>query len=323
MTTSARAVDLQEYIEGLTADLKARPFGDYESFDACVMAHGDKDDPEAYCAAMKREIEGEAARSRKTGKKHALGIVQRSTQLQFRAEADLPKGTCGRVVGVALRYGVVDDYGTRFLRGALDRTRSEKVPAGRVALFANMAWDGSGMHSYSARTHVGTVRSMEDMGDDVMMMADIFDTEEGRALKEYLSAVMETGSMTGLSIGFRERVTSPGVVEINGRKEGIIDIKEVELMEVTVTPLAAVPGTQVLGVRTQSATKEVVVGLMRSLPSEERNQILQDMQATQGDAQPPDAAGLTPADRGSEPPDVASMEDRMMAYRSTFTGRST
>src|SRR3990167_8857769 len=197
MTTSTRAVDLQEYLEGLTADLKARPFGEYETFDACVAAHGDKDDPEAYCAAMKREMEGDAGRSRKAGKKHALGIVQRSTQLQFRAEADLPKGTCGRVVGVALRYGVVDDYGTRFLRGALDRTRSEKVPAGRVALFANMAWDGSGMHSYSARTHVGTVRSMEDMGDDVMMMADIFDTEEGRGAQGKPRARVGTGGVAG------------------------------------------------------------------------------------------------------------------------------
>ncbi|AFH22033.1 hypothetical protein OSG_eHP15_00015 [environmental Halophage eHP-15] len=39
------------------------PFGEYEDFDACVREHSDKNDPEAYCAVIKREIEGENALS--------------------------------------------------------------------------------------------------------------------------------------------------------------------------------------------------------------------------------------------------------------------
>lgn len=39
------------------------PFADYDTFDACVSENGDKDDPEAYCAAIKREVEGESALS--------------------------------------------------------------------------------------------------------------------------------------------------------------------------------------------------------------------------------------------------------------------
>ena len=35
------------------------PFGEYESFEDCVNKNQDKDDPEAYCATIKREIEGE------------------------------------------------------------------------------------------------------------------------------------------------------------------------------------------------------------------------------------------------------------------------
>jgi len=35
-------------------------FADYEDFDACVAANSDKDDPEAYCASIKRTVEGEA-----------------------------------------------------------------------------------------------------------------------------------------------------------------------------------------------------------------------------------------------------------------------
>jgi BMFP domain-containing protein YqiC len=39
------------------------PFGDYEDFDACVADNQDKDDPGAYCAAIKRQIEGASALS--------------------------------------------------------------------------------------------------------------------------------------------------------------------------------------------------------------------------------------------------------------------
>jgi len=35
------------------------PFADYKDFDACVAANKDKDDPEAYCASIKREVEGD------------------------------------------------------------------------------------------------------------------------------------------------------------------------------------------------------------------------------------------------------------------------
>lgn len=35
------------------------PFGDYEDFDSCVASNSDKQDPEAYCAEIKRKVEGE------------------------------------------------------------------------------------------------------------------------------------------------------------------------------------------------------------------------------------------------------------------------
>jgi len=40
--------------------LAQEEFADYEDFDACVADNQDKRDPEAYCAAIKRDIEGEA-----------------------------------------------------------------------------------------------------------------------------------------------------------------------------------------------------------------------------------------------------------------------
>jgi hypothetical protein len=46
------------------------PFGDYESFESCVAANSGKEDPEAYCGAIKERVEGEDALSQ-VEKKHA------------------------------------------------------------------------------------------------------------------------------------------------------------------------------------------------------------------------------------------------------------
>ena len=49
-----------------------------------------------------------------------------TTTLEVRAEADLPTGVCGQVVGVALVYGVRDAYGTAFARRAVSIARSAR-----------------------------------------------------------------------------------------------------------------------------------------------------------------------------------------------------
>lgn len=36
------------------------PFGDYKDFEDCVNKNGDKDDPEAYCGTIKRQVEGKS-----------------------------------------------------------------------------------------------------------------------------------------------------------------------------------------------------------------------------------------------------------------------
>ncbi|QCC57356.1 hypothetical protein [Natrinema thermotolerans] len=35
-------------------------FAGYDDFEACVRAHSDKDDPKAYCATIKRQVEGQS-----------------------------------------------------------------------------------------------------------------------------------------------------------------------------------------------------------------------------------------------------------------------
>jgi len=52
--------ETKKMLEGL--NLK-EPFADYTDFDDCVSKNSDKGDPEAYCAVVKRKVEGEKAKT--------------------------------------------------------------------------------------------------------------------------------------------------------------------------------------------------------------------------------------------------------------------
>ena len=164
----------------------------------------------------------------------------RNSALAIRAADDLPTGIIGRLSGIAVRYDVVDSYRTVFAKGSLDKTRA-KVSAGKVKLFDN---HGIADH-YGTRSHIGVVRSLEQSGDGELMEADLFDTEDGRRAKEYLTAVMASGGETGLSIGFYERSGQ----WMKRNEEDVYRFDEIELDEISLAPRNAVPGSDVLSVR--------------------------------------------------------------------------
>jgi hypothetical protein len=93
--------------------------------------------------------------------------------------------------------------------------------------------------------HVGVVASLTDTGDALVMVADLFDTEGGRAAKEYVQAVMAAGAFTGLSIGFVPKRTE--MATLDGKM--VERFLEIELREISLTPMPSVPGTDVLGAR--------------------------------------------------------------------------
>ena len=178
--------------------------------------------------------------------------TQRATQFRAVSVGDaLPAGVCGRFTGVALTYGVPDDYGTVFVPGCLTRTVAEKVAKGKVKIFAD--------HGPFTDTHVGVVRSIDDVGDSAVMTADLFDTDAGRSMKQYLEAVLASGADTGLSIGFRPRQSDWRKDETTG--DMFIHFSEIELREVSITPVPAVPGTEVTSVRHVEGESDV--GLLK------------------------------------------------------------
>jgi HK97 family phage prohead protease len=249
----------------------------------------------------------------------------------------LPDGVCGRITGIALTYGVPDDYGTVFLPGSLARTRAEAISRGKVKLFAD--------HGPFTDTHVGVVRSVDDIGDTAVMTADLFDTEAGRAMKEYLEAVLASGGETGLSIGFR-----PIEKEWRAGDDGDMycAFKEIALREISITPVPAVPGTTVTSVRHEPGDtsdtdllRRALRNILASLPEREARAVFDAVYPISTDsagADPSDtpvapveplAGAAADAGRGTESAtdasgddargsEVATMAQRLQAMRATF-----
>ena len=240
------------------------------------------------------------------------------TTLEVRATSDLPAGVCGRVVGVALVYNVRDAYGTSFAPGCLDRTKREKLAAGKISLYAD--------HDYRTHAHVGFVRDLETAGDREIMTADIFDTADGRALKEYLSAVTATGAHTGLSVGFFDRASD---LRDDADGDRTLWYTEVELEEVSATPRPAVPGADVLAVRNDAPLQVALRTIITTLgPDAVRAEL--DAIAVPGNAVPPeDSSSAAPAETSdaegedsqrSHDPVAATMDERLRAVRTSYAG---
>lgn len=162
---------------------------------------------------------------------------------QIRAESDLPPGIAGRVSGVALTYEVVDSYQTMFARKSAKRSIDNKVAARKVPLLMD--------HERTSKAHVGVVTEMQDVGDALVMTADIFDTADGRAALEYVKAVLASGASTGFSIGFVPR--SSDMVKMGDKS--VERFTEIELREVSITPMPAVPGAEVASARNEDVAE--------------------------------------------------------------------
>ncbi len=247
------------------------------------------------------------------------------------AAVDLPPGCCAKVTGVALVYNVTDDYGTMFAPGCLAQTVTEKVRPGKVRLFAD--------HEPRTKTHVGTVIDIKDVGDTAVMTAVIFDTEAGRRMKEYLEAVTKsgavTGAVTGLSVGFRSREDESITIDDgDGNPQWACLFKEIELREISVTPVNAVPGSDVIAVRREAGEKhgdllrKMLVRILAEVPESEARAVFDAAYASGADRteSAADPTGATPAtdpaasavpgsESSSASAEVVPFEERMRILR--------
>lgn len=166
-------------------------------------------------------------------RRHEAALVTR----QEDGEDEAPSGIAGQITGIALTYEQVDTYGTVFARGCAKRTIDLKVKARKVPFLMD--------HEREVESHVGVVSQLTDTGDALVMTADLFDTDSGHEARDYVLAVMAAGASTGLSIGFVPKRSE--MVQIDGRM--VERFLEIELREISLTPMPSVPGTDVLGAR--------------------------------------------------------------------------
>jgi hypothetical protein len=285
-------------------------------------------------------------------RKPPLDLCIRAAELALQ-ESDLPAGVIGRVEGIALVYDVVDDHGTTFVRGCLDRTRAEKVAAGKVKLY----WDhGKAMlyeGFYDSDLHIGTVRSLSDvtLPDGriaAYMVADLIDCPKAHEVKDYVRGVIASGGTTGLSIGFVPRSPKPSKTEKRGTK-----YTEIELREISITSSQSVPDSELLAERSSPAVRlrAALDALIGALGPDTVRAALENYEADdsatddtqddqdqttkdhQGNANADDShadAGSTPAEDSDaeaedsrstapqEEPEFVSMEQRFAALRQTY-----
>jgi hypothetical protein len=239
-------------------------------------------------------------------------------------EQDLGDGICGRIRAAILTYSVVDTWGTVWKPGCLDKTRA-KVAAGKVDFF--VAAD-EGYHQYGTKTHIGIVRSIElsANGEQELALIDLFDTEEGRAYKDYVKKVMAARGNTGYSVGVYDRSMEATWITTDAGVR-IYVFTEVELDEITGTARPAVPGTRPLAVRADEAVPDdvklqVFDTLARSIGLDQARARLG---ALQGDAtaqeDPPadEAAGKSDAQASrSGTPEFATEEARIRVLRLSY-----
>lgn len=161
-----------------------------------------------------------------------------SEHVTFGMELRLDSSDGRLLTGVAVPYGVVTmntshPGGERFARGAFKRTISNQK--GRLPkLFRN--------HDHGQA--VGVAAELRDTDDGVLASWRIADTPAGNAV---LQEVRE-GVLDSLSVGFR--AVREDVVE------GVREVREAHLFEVSLVPMPAYPGAQVMSLRSAS---EVVV----------------------------------------------------------------
>ena len=173
---------------------------------------------------------------------------------------------------------------------------------------------------------------MQDIGDALVMTADIFDTADGRAALEYVKAVLASGASTGFSIGFIPRASE--MVQVDGKP--VERFTEIELREVSITPMPAVPGAEVASARndeipeeadnptTERTDVELLMVAARialdALPAADREAIVGAYRATltQTETATPVAPVVTDTPTSTESSRYVALEDRVKAARSTF-----
>jgi HK97 family phage prohead protease len=141
----------------------------------------------------------------------------------------------GTIEVLAVVWGVVDDYGTRFVKGAFTESIEARLPT--------IAW----AHDWSEP--VGRAVSYRETDEGLFITARL-DIGQGIARADQAYAQLKSGTLDDVSIGFWRLADRTG-------DDGVTEITKGDLDEVSVVLRGAVPGAKVMAVRS-ARTGEMV-----------------------------------------------------------------
>lgn len=146
--------------------------------------------------------------------------------LQLRAQPE------GRISGYGSAFGVVDSFGEVITAGAFAASLRQHAAASSSPL---MLW------SHQTDRPIGRWDTLSEDSRGLLVEGQInLATTAGREAFAHLQA----GDLNGLSIGFRPIASKP-------RPDGVLELSEVDLVEISVVTLPANASARVLSVRAQ------------------------------------------------------------------------
>jgi HK97 family phage prohead protease len=174
-----------------------------------------------------------------------------SENVMFNAEFRLAEDSDGRTIaGIAVPYDQIsfnapNAGGERFAQGSLTKTANDLMASTRKKLKI--------FKSHEHRTAIGYATLLQaDHPDGLWMEARIADTAEGNAAL----AEIKEGVLDSFSIGFRTIKDS--------YVDGVRVINEAALVEVSLVPLPAYEGAELVSVR--NAFEPITIGKMPNVP---------------------------------------------------------
>jgi HK97 family phage prohead protease len=165
----------------------------------------------------------------------------------------------GRTITVrAVVYGVVDDYNTVFMPGCFARSLAERMPV--------FAWS----HDWSEP--IGRAIAFDDQPDALYLTLRASDPDAVPRARQAIVQFAE-GVLSDVSVGFSnsdwrkptdaERAAMPGVDAV---------LEDGDLDEVSAVLRGAVPGAQMVSIRSAQVDSELVVALARKVAAGELSQ---------------------------------------------------
>lgn len=165
----------------------------------------------------------------------------------------------GRTITVrAVVYNVMDDYSTVFLPGCFTRSLAERMPV--------FAW------SHDWAEPIGRAIAFDDQPDALYLTLRASDPDAVPRARQAVVQFAE-GVLTDVSVGFSnsswrkptdaERVTYPGVDAL---------LEDGDLDEVSAVLRGAVPGAQLVSIRSAQVDQALVVSLARQVAAGELTQ---------------------------------------------------